>query len=283
MKRKKVINSVVTVVSALYRILFIITFIRSRLSSQSFDFFGVDGLTLTGASFSLIELFLSKRNWISKKINQIVIRNKMVSYQISLSLENTSWTITQVIDFFEESFKEYFGLSELERRPTSSLQANRHNIFYKKLGLTMECQRKNNCEFYEESDNEGVGEAANYLLRISGQGKYGSLASSKKDIVYFTSIIRMLTNQCFTDPEFIKNVHVERVEVILNKVGSQIATENIFNDEIPEAKNYFLSIEDNMSDTDFEITQDGIKWCVTNAKKVFEGAEKLTDLICKIS
>ena len=283
MKRKKVINIVVTVVSALYLILFIITFIRSRLNSQSFDFFGVDGLTLTGASFSLIELFLSKRNWISKKINQIVIRNKVVSYQISISLENTSWTISQVIDFFEECFKEYFGLSELERRPTSSLQANRYNIFYKMLGLTMECQRKKHCEFYEELDNEGMGESANYLLRISGQGKYGSLALGKKDIVYFTSIIRMLTNHCFTDTEFIKNVNVKRVEVILNKVGSQIATENLFNDEIPEVKNYFLSVEDNMFSTDFEITQDGIKWCVLNAKEVFEGAEKLTDLICKIS
>ena len=283
MKRKKIYNAIVTVVSALYLGIFIIAFVRSRLSNQSFDFFGIDGVSLIGAMFSLVQLLFSKRNWVSTKINQIIISNKIVSYQLSISLENTAWSIPQIIDFFEGSLKNYFGIDELERRPTSSLKSARYSIIYKKLGITLECQRIRGYSPYEELEEDESDDSCNYMLRISGQGKFGRLGTNKKDVVYFSSLIRLLSNQCFMDAEFLQNIHIGGIEIIINKIGSQITMDGLFNEELPEINTYCVQRDDPSSDIEFELTQDGIKWSTINAKELFEGAEELTDLLCKIA
>ena len=150
MKSKKVCNSITTIVSAMYLISFIIVFISNRVANKKFDFLGTDILTLTGAVFALVELLLSKRNWISKKVAQVFIGNKVICYEISVLIEKTSWTIERVVDLWEQCLKDYFKLEDIKREPVSKLQKARYNIFYKRIGIRLECQRNDDIDLYDE-------------------------------------------------------------------------------------------------------------------------------------
>ena len=281
MKRKKVCNLIITIVSALYLVAFIIVFVSNRITNKSFDFLGTDILTLTGAIFALVEFLFSKRNWISQKVAQVVISNKVICYEISVFIEKTSLTIEEIVDLWERCLKEYFRCADVKREPVSKLQKARYNIFYRKIGIRLECQCNDEFDLYNEGEKSQCEHS--YLFRLSGNGKYGRKVTSNKDILFFSTLIKILSNYFFDDVDFMKKANVGKVDICISKDGSQIGTENLFNEDITGVQDYRIKINDDLSGAEIEVTKDRIIMSTLSNKGLFDGAEKLTEIICKIS
>jgi hypothetical protein len=160
-----------TIISAFYLVFFIIVLIKSKLTNSEFDFFDADGLTLIGSVFALVELFVSNRNTISKKINAWIFYNKEVNYQIMITLETSILNIKDIVEELENCICNYLDVEELRRKPTSNLKSSAWSVFYEGIGCEINCQ----AQYSNVCDTPRT-----YGLKILGRSKYGKINSRKK-------------------------------------------------------------------------------------------------------
>ena len=266
MKRRG-LDITLTMASGVYLVVFIVTLIIYHIQQKDFDLLSVDGLTLIVAFFSFLEIIASNRNFISKLIYKLIFCNKVVNYQIFIGFETKTWDIDNYVEKLEKSIEENLSI-ELKRRPTSSLKTAKWNLFYENIGCEIECTKNDNQSF---------------SMKISGQGKYGKMSYRKKDIMYFSSLIKILGNNFLASPELMHDNTISKIEIIIKKSGSQIKGRNIFNENIGEIENYWIKTTEHLESTEeLEIDGGQIKWSTLDSRTLLDGFENLTNFLCSV-
>lgn len=85
--KKKLFNRIMFWISIVYLLGAIIIIVTGKIKWDITNLFNTDGLSLLGCIFAVGELILSKRNIISKCVNQMLISNKLLQYRIGMVLE----------------------------------------------------------------------------------------------------------------------------------------------------------------------------------------------------
>lgn len=276
MKRRG-LDAALTIVSVIYLVTFIGTLISYNIQQKDFDIFSIDGLSLIGAVFSLMELIASNRNIISKCIYKLIFFNKVVNYQVYVTFKTTTWDISKYVECLENSIEDYLTI-ELKRRPTSSLKSAKWSLFYENIGCEIECTKhENDFPFSEDSNNKIFG------MKISGQGKYGRMSCRKKDIMYFSSLIKLLGNTYLSNPELIQNNTVNKIEIVIKRTGSQIKGRNIFNENMGKIEDYWIKIKEHLNNAEeLEIDNNQIRWSTLDSRTLLDGFEDLTNFLCSV-
>lgn len=271
--KKKNINCVMTIISVVYLILFIVVAIKSKISNETFDIFDTDGLTIIGSIFALAELLISNKNKLSTQLNKIIFCNKMVSYKINITMSSQKLQIKDFIDILEHKICEYMEVEELKRKPTSKLQSIKWTLLYEQIGCEIACYS----HVYDSYNS------MTYGLTISGRSKYGKISSRRKDILYFSLLVKLLANDYLVDSYIMQNTKVERVEIILNRQGSQITSSNIFSETIKNVESYNIKTLDGLKDKEeIYLNEQEIKWTTLNSRTLIDGFENLTNILCSI-
>lgn len=271
--RKKYINNIMTIVSIGYLIFFVIVLIKAKITNDTFDIFDADGLAIIGGISALLELLISCRNKVSKWINALIFFNKKVNYQITVTFHSQELEIKDIIEIFETKICEYMRINNLERTPTSKLIKTKWNLSYSELGCDVTCYK--HTDGY--STTNGLG------LIVSGNTKYGKINSRKTDILYLATLIKILANDYFTDSVIVSKSKVERIEVKIKRVGSQISLTNIFNDSLNKVDSYNIKTLDGVRESEeIYLSDTEVNWTTLNSRTLMDGFENLTDILCSL-
>lgn len=189
--KKKLFNKVMFGFSIVYLIGAIILIFTQNIEWKIVNLFNTDGLALLGCLFAMGELILSKRNFLSKVINQILICNKVIQYRFGVVLELTEempiefWT-----DIFENNLKSGLQINELSRKVITEVKNDSCKMFYETCGCMVEYYRM------DKSVN----------FRIQGKGKYGKIHSRKSDILYLSLLVEIVNNKLLQEDIIRKKV-----------------------------------------------------------------------------
>ncbi|CEN89052.1 Uncharacterised protein [[Clostridium] sordellii] len=233
------------------------------------NLFNTDGLAILGCIFALGEIFLSNRNWISKKINQFFINNKHVNYRIDICSHNadSDIIIENVSKIFEEKIKDFLNASSVERRAKNKLSSANLNVDYKGLGISAEYRK-----------NKG-----NFNMSFEGRGKYGNINNTKYDILYFSSIVKFISNIFLEDRYILENLKDIKIEIVVSYQGSQFKPKNLFNEGLPKVERYDVKIIKGLSkNIDITINTKEIKLSSLAKGELIDGFIELTNIICNI-
>lgn len=266
--RKKVFDMIMFWLSILYLVGAAILIMCNKIEWDITNFFNTDGLALLGCLFAAGELFFSKRNPISKLVNQQLLCNRMVNYRVGIVLERIKDAeIEAWLDLFENKLKGLLKMSELNRKVISEVENDSCKMYYEDIGVNIECYK-----------TEG-----NVNFRITGKTKYGKLHSKKYDLLYLTTLIELLYNK-FLQEDFVREHSKLRiVELAVIKQGSQISYGNLFNGELPRSDTFSIGIRENIEEgTQINITDKGIEIKVTEVSSMLNGLVDLTNILCSI-
>ena len=261
--KKNVLNNFIFILSIMYLIIFAIIKVLNMFSLEIslFD----DGLTLIGTLFAVFELLLSKRNSISKFLNSLIFYNKSINYKVLISFSTDSLTKEEFVEEFENSLKDFFSITDLKRRPLKDTKKS-INISYDNIGCEITC-------YYNCEDND-IG------IKIIGNTKYGKILSNKNDIMYFSSLIKILGNKYLVSNNIIKYSSIEKIEIFIMKNGSQIENKNLFNESIENTHNFNVIIKEN--NDEITINNKEIKWVTTDKSSLISNFVNFTDILCSI-
>lgn len=266
--KKKIFDMIMCWISIVYLIGAIILTITQKIKWDIVNFFNTDGLTLLGCLCATGELILSKRNAISKYINQKLIANKIVQYRIGIVLELAEErTIESLINTFENELIEGLKIDELPRKTITEIVNNSCKMYYEICGCMV--------EFYKTDKTIN--------MRINGKGKYGKLHSRKNDILYLSLLIEIINNKLLQEEFIRKSGTIRTMELAVLKKGSQLSYGNIFNNEVGKVENYNVIVNDiGENDIQFILTNDEIIMRMVKVTSVMSGFNDFTNLLCTI-
>lgn len=244
-------------------------FVTGELELDWSNLISLDGLQILASIMALFEVFISKRNWLSKKLNNLIVANKIINYRIDIMMKNIGQIdISVIANELEQCISEELGIQSLIRKPISSFNKIKWSVHYEPIGCAIT---------YAENINSTIS------LRIEGVGKYGKISSHKKDVLYFTGFIRIFSSYFFQIPNIQNKIQVEKIEVIINKEGSQIKQANVWNEGISEVDIYEFKITKNIkSSSEIIINNQEIKLSVTKYNSLYDDFIELTNIICAI-
>lgn len=248
----------------------IILLIFKKIHFNILDLFNTDGLALLGCVFATGELILSKRNFLSKKVNEALIRGKYTNFRIDISMKSlkTEIRIEEISNILENVFNENLNISNLGRKPQNKLIPNRWYLKYENLGLEVEYIQQNN----------------NLYIILKGKAQYGKINIKDKDILYLSSLVKMLSNEFLQDKNIRKQIEVTKIELIIKKDGSQFRFRNIFNEDLVEVQDYSLKIIKDLSPkSEVFIGRNEVKLSVLTEGAFFESFMELTNIICNVN
>lgn len=266
--KKKFFDIIMFWISIVYLIGAIILIITQKIKWDIVNLFNTDGLALLGCLFAMGQLVLSKRNAVSKYINQKLISNKIVQYRIGMVLELAEErTIESWINTFENELIEGLQIDELPRKTITEIINDSCKMYYEICGCMV--------EFYKTDKTINI--------RINGKGKYGKLHSRKNDILYLSLLIEIINNKLLQEDFIRKSGTIRIMELAVLKKGSQLSYDNIFNDEVGKIENYDVTVNDiGEKDIQFILTNDEIIMKMVKVKSVINGFNDFTNLLCTI-
>lgn len=266
--KKKLFNRIMFWISIVYLLGAIIIIATGKIKWDITNLFNTDGLSLFGCVFAFGELILSKRNIISKWINQILISNKVLQYRIGVVLElEEQKTIQYWINVFESNLRQVLNIEELSRKTISEIKNDSCKMYYETCGFMI--------DYYKNNE---------YLnIRISGKGKYGKLHSKKKDIMYLSLLIEMLSNGFLQDNIIRRTGTVKSFELTIFKNGSELSYGNIFNEELGHVNNYNVTVAAmEQSDIQYCLSDEEITMKMINVTSIYNGFVDFTNLLCSL-
>lgn len=231
--------------------------------------FNTDGLTVLGCLFALGEIFLSNRNWISKKINKFFIKNKQFNYRIDICANNISeeLKVDDISEVFEKNIIEFLNIPNVQRKSINKLSNAKLSVNYKMLGIIAEYRKNKN----------------NFNMSFEGSGKYGNIDSTNYDILYFSSLVKFIATKFLDDKYILQNLNDIKIEIILTYQGSQFKPRNLFNENLTEVDRYDMKITKGLSkNIDIRINTNEIKLSSLTRGDLVDGFIELTNIICNI-
>ena len=143
---KKFFNRIMFGVSIVYLIGAIIIIVTGKIKWDITNLFNTDGLSLLGCIFAVGELILSKRNIISKWINQMLIRNKVLQYRIGIVIElGEQKSIKYWINALENNLKQVLNIEELPSKPVKEIKNDSCKMYYETCGFMIDYYKNNEC------------------------------------------------------------------------------------------------------------------------------------------
>lgn len=258
------------IMSAIYLIGAIVLIIFNKIEFDILNFFNTDGLALLGCIFALGEMIFSKRNFISKKINELFISKKQVNSAINIHLKclTDKVDLVNISNKFEEILKENLTLGNLGIRRISKFLDNRIRLRYENIGLEL--------EYYKE------GRECN--IRLKGQLQYGNINSKKNNILYLSNLVKILSTDFLNDNIIRKFIEVKNIELIIYRDGSEFKLNNIFNEDLIKVIRYNFKTVDNMKGkSEIEISNTQITLKSLKENEFLESFKELTNIICNIN
>lgn len=268
--KKKVFNNIMFIISLIYLIISIILIVFKKIDFNLLNLFNTDGLALLGCIFATGELFFSKRNKISKKINEFLIKRKHVNFRIDISARclKSEISIKDISNKFEEVLIRNLLVKDLERKPESKLTEDRWSLKYGSIGLELEYLKQNNSLF----------------IILKGKTQYGKINIKDNDILYLSLLIKLLGNEFLQDKHIRKLIEVNKIDIIIKQNGSQFKLNNIFNEELIEVKDYSIKITKDLGiQAEIFINSYQIKLSVLTEGALFDGFMELTNIICNVN
>lgn len=265
---KKFFNRIMFGVSIVYLIGAIIIIVTGKIKWDITNLFNTDGLSLLGCIFAVGELILSKRNIISKWINQMLISNKVLQYRIGIVIElGEQKPIKYWINALENNLKQVLNIEELPSKPIKEIKNDSCKMYYETCGFMIDYYKNNEC----------------LNIRISGKGKYGKLHSRKKDIMYLSLLIETLSNGFLQDNIIRRTGTVKSFELTILKNGSQLSYGNIFNEELGCVNDYNIIVgPTSQSDIQYYLNDQEITMKMINVTSIYDGFIDFTNLLCSV-
>ena len=267
--KKHIFNKVMFLFSIVYLIVSSVLVGAHIIKFGLSNLFNTDGLTLFGCVFALGELILSKRNFISKKINELIIKNKQVNFRIDISLISSKENIRikDISDKFEEVISSNLEISDLNRRSLNRLTDSRWEIKYESIGLEIKYLLENN----------------RVDIIFKGMSKYGKIDLKDKEILYLSLLVKLIANEFLQDNDIRRLLVIKKIDIILNLAGSQIKLNNIFNEDLNKVDNYSIKITNGLcKNSEVVISSNQIRLSVLNEGSLFDGFIDLSNIICNI-
>lgn len=266
--KKKLFNRIMFWISIAYLFGAIIIIVTGKIKWDITNLFNTDGLSLLGCIFAVGELILSKRNIISKWINQMLISNKVLQYRIGIVLElEEQKTIKYWINILENNLRQVLNIDELPSKTINEIKNDSCKMYYETCGFMIDYYKNNEC----------------LNIRISGKGKYGKLHSKKKDIMYLSLLIETLSNDFLQDNNIRRTGTVKSFELTILKNGSQISYGNIFNEELGCVNNYYVIVgAAGQSHTQYYLSDEEITMKMINVTSIYGGFIDFTNLLCSV-
>lgn len=265
--KRKTFNNIMFIISIIYLIGAIISLCNGIIEISLKNFFNTDGLALLGCIFAIGELFLSRKNWISKKINELFILNRLVNYRIGIvfNCKDFDNSIETVVNVFEESIKKTLKIENLNRRPITELKKASWKILYQELPCGI--------DIYKSSSGVNI--------KITGNGKYGKIGLRKSNILYFSKLIDSLSKHFFHDNRITTNYVFQMLEFQIDLRYSQLQINNLFNEDMEDVSNYSLNIKPT-DDMEMIINKDKILAKTNDVSILQDMFIELTNIICCI-
>lgn len=266
--KKKLFNRIMFWISIVYLLGAIIIIVTGKIKWDITNLFNTDGLSLLGCIFAVGELILSKRNIISKCVNQMLISNKLLQYRIGMVLElEEQQTIKYWINTLENNLRQILNIEELPSKTINEIKNDSCKIYYETCGFMIDYYKNKEC----------------LNIRISGKAKYGKLHSKKKDIMYLSLLIEMLSNGFLQDNIIRKTGTVKSFELTILKNGSQLSYGNIFNDELGGVNNYSIAVgATGQSHTQYYLSDEEVTMRMINVTSIYDGFIDFTNLLCSV-
>lgn len=266
--KKKLFNRIMFWISIVYLLGAIIIIVTGKIKWDITNLFNTDGLSLLGCIFAVGELILSKRNIISKCVNQMLISNKLLQYRIGMVLElEEQQTIKYWINTLENNLRQILNIEELPSKTINEIKNDSCKIYYETCGFMIDYYKNKEC----------------LNIRISGKAKYGKLQSKKKDIMYLSLLIEMLSNGFLQDNIIRRTGTVKSFELTILKNGSQLSYGNIFNDELGGVNNYSIAVgATGQSHTQYYLSDEEVTMRMINVTSIYDGFIDFTNLLCSV-
>ncbi len=266
--KKKLFNRIMFWISIVYLLGAIIIIVTGKIKWDITNLFNTDGLSLLGCIFAVGELILSKRNIISKCVNQMLISNKLLQYRIGMVLElEEQQTIKYWINTLENNLRQILNIEELPSKTINEIKNDSCKIYYETCGFMIDYYKNKEC----------------LNIRISGKAKYGKLHSKKKDIMYLSLLIEMLSNGFLQDNIIRRTGTVKSFELTILKNGSQLSYGNIFNDELRGVNNYSIAVgATGQSHTQYYLSDEEVTMRMINVTSIYDGFIDFTNLLCSV-
>ncbi|MFQ8988405.1 MAG: hypothetical protein ACLR6T_06955 [Intestinibacter sp.] len=266
--KKKLFNRIMFWISIVYLLGAIIIIVTGKIKWDITNLFNTDGLSLLGCIFAVGELILSKRNIISKCVNQMLISNKLLQYRIGMVLElEEQQTIKYWINTLENNLRQILNIEELPSKTINEIKNDSCKIYYETCGFMIDYYKNKEC----------------LNIRISGKAKYGKLHSKKKDIMYLSLLIEMLSNGFLQDNIIRRTGTVKSFELTILKNGSQLSYGNIFNDELGGVNNYSIAVgATGQSHTQYYLSDEEVTMRMINVTSIYDGFIDFTNLLCSV-
>lgn len=266
--KKNFFDKIMFGLSIIYLFGAIILIITKKIEWNIINLFNTDGLALLGCIFAFGELVFSKRNAVSKYINQKLISNRVLQYRIGIVLEiDEVKPLEYWINTLEKDLREGLIVEELSRKAISEIANDSCKMYYQTCGCMI--------DFYK--NNKSIN------IRITGKAKYGKLHSKKNDILYLSLLIEILNNRFIQDDVIRKKGNIKNFELSVLKSGSQIAYGNIFNNELKDVENYNVTMSNSVhNNIQFFLNDDEVMMKMINVTSIYDGYVDFTNLLCTI-
>lgn len=267
--KKKLFNRIMFFISLIYLMGAMILIITQNIQWKITNLFNTDGLALLGCIFAFGELYFSKRNVFSKKINQILVFNKLIKYRIGMVVEMPEEkTLDYWLELFEDNLKRALYVDDLSRKIVAETRNDCFKVYYEPCGCMV--------DIYRIKEGE-VG------IRIEGRGKFGKLHSRRHDILYVCLLVEIINNKFIQDESIRKNGNIRTFELSVHKKGSQLSCGDIFNDELTDIGNYDIKIMNPIrNDIQISLSDEEITMRMIDVKSIYDGFDEFTNILCTI-
>ena len=198
----------------------------------------------------------------------MLISNKVLQYRIGIVLElEEQKTIKYWINVLENNLRQVLNIEELPSKTINEIKNDSCKMYYETCGFMIDYYKNNEC----------------LNIRISGKGKYGKLHSKKRDLMYLSLLIEMLSNGFLQDNIIRRTGTVKRFELTILKNGSQISYGNIFNEELGCVNNYNVIVgATGQSDTQYYLSDEELTMKMINVTSIYDGFIDFTNLLCSV-
>ena len=198
----------------------------------------------------------------------MLISNKLLQYRIGMVLElEEQQTIKYWINTLENNLRQILNIEELPSKTINEIKNDSCKIYYETCGFMIDYYKNKEC----------------LNIRISGKAKYGKLHSKKKDIMYLSLLIEMLSNGFLQDNIIRRTGTVKSFELTILKNGSQLSYGNIFNDELGGVNNYSIAVgATGQSHTQYYLSDEEVTMRMINVTSIYDGFIDFTNLLCSV-
>jgi hypothetical protein len=96
-------------------------------------------------------------------------------------------------------------------------------------------------------------------------------------------MIKILGNYYLASQQLGQNAHIEKVDIVIKREGSQINASNVFSESISEVEDFHIKTICGLNQAEeIVINEQEIKWSTLNSRTLIDGFENFTDVLCSI-